>query len=73
MSNCFQENLNIFQRGKKWEEVEAPMKPQLNFEKVAFDRMIRKNSNQKLYNFFYQNFLNVENFMPPSFDKFSET
>ena len=42
----------IFQRGKKWEEVEAPMKPQPNSEKVVFDRMIRKNSNQKLYHFF---------------------
>ena len=24
----------------KGEEIEAPMKPQLNFEKVGFDRMI---------------------------------
>ena len=67
------ENLNISQRGKKWEKIEAPMKPQVNFVKVAIDRMIQKNSNQKLYHFFCQNFSKIGYFMPPSFDKFFET
>ena len=46
------------------------MKPQLNFEKVAFERMIRKNLNQKLYHFFCRNFLEIGYFMPTLFDKF---